>query len=90
MGETDDDGVRSGKTVFVTVDTQEVKEELSRKGYTHILIQMGRGSFIPTKSAGKNGCLAVDYFTFTSSIADCLKSVSLVLSHADTWDTSRT
>ncbi|KAF5175310.1 glycosyltransferase family protein [Thalictrum thalictroides] len=68
MEETDDDsGVRSGKTVFVTVgttsfdelvkaiDTREVKEELSRKGYTHILIQMGRGCFIPTKIFGYQG-----------------------------------
>ncbi|KAF5180160.1 Udp-n-acetylglucosamine transferase subunit alg13-like protein [Thalictrum thalictroides] len=95
MGGTDDGSdVRSVKMVFVTVgttcfdalvkavDTQEVKEELFKKGYTHLLIQMGRGSFIPTKSAGGLGCLAVDYFTFSSSIADNLKSASLVISHA--------
>ncbi|KAF9603816.1 hypothetical protein IFM89_037950 [Coptis chinensis] len=33
-------------------------------------------------SAGEDGCLAVDYFTFSSSIADNLKSASLVISHA--------
>lgn len=59
MGEADDIA-RLKKTVFVTVgttcfdalvkvvDTQQVKEELSRKGYTHLLIQMGRGSYIPS------------------------------------------
>lgn len=31
------------------VDTAEVKNELFKKGYTDILIQMGRGSYIPTK-----------------------------------------
>ncbi|OVA07407.1 Glycosyl transferase [Macleaya cordata] len=89
-----DNGVKPHKTVFVTVgttcfdalvkavDTREVKEELSRKGYTHLLIQMGRGSYIPTKSAGEDGDLTVDYFTFSSSIADYLKSASLVISHA--------
>ena len=53
--------MKSKKTVFVTVgttsfdalvkavDTREVKEELSRRGYTDILIQMGRGSYIPSK-----------------------------------------
>ena len=60
MGDTEVT-VKSKKTVFVTVgttcfdalvkvvDTQEVKEELSRRGYTELLIQMGRGSYIPTK-----------------------------------------
>ncbi|KAG9455816.1 hypothetical protein H6P81_000324 [Aristolochia fimbriata] len=91
MGETVDG--RSKKTVFVTVgttcfdalvegvDTLSVKEELSRKGYTDLLIQMGRGSYIPSKTSGERG-LAVDYFTFSSSIADYLKSASLIISHA--------
>lgn len=55
------EGLESRRTVFVTVgttsfdslvkavDTQEVKDQLSRKGYTHLLIQMGRGVYIPTK-----------------------------------------
>ncbi|KAK6915556.1 Glycosyl transferase, family 28, C-terminal [Dillenia turbinata] len=82
------------KLVFVTVgttrfdalvraiDSQELKKELSRKGYTHLLIQMGRGSYMPTKSKGEDGSLAVDYFTFSSSIAENLRSASLVISHA--------
>ncbi|KAL5716643.1 N-acetylglucosaminyldiphosphodolichol N-acetylglucosaminyltransferase [Ranunculus cassubicifolius] len=91
MGVIDDgSGIRSvfvtvGTTSFdalvKTVDTQEVKEKLYSKGYTRLLIQMGRGSFIPTKS-GEHGGLVVDYFTFSSSIADYLKSASLVISHA--------
>ncbi|OVA04938.1 Glycosyl transferase [Macleaya cordata] len=93
-GGVDDNGVKPKKTVFVTVgttcfdalvkavDTQEVTEELSRKGYTHLVIQMGRGTYIPTKSAGEDGGLTVDYFTFSSSIAEYLKSASLVISHA--------
>lgn len=60
MGNTED-GVRPKKIVFVTVgttcfdalvramDTDVVKEELLRRGYTHLLIQMGRGSYVPTK-----------------------------------------
>lgn len=55
------EGLESRRTVFVTVgttsfdslikavDTQEVKDQLSRKGYAHLLIQMGRGVYIPTK-----------------------------------------
>ncbi|WJX71300.1 N-acetylglucosaminyldiphosphodolichol N-acetylglucosaminyltransferase [Trifolium repens] len=84
---------KSRRVVFVTVgttsfdalvravDSENVKKELRVKGYTHLLIQMGRGSYVPTKSEGE-GSLVVDYFTFSSSIADHLRSASLVISHA--------
>ncbi|XP_022719331.1 UDP-N-acetylglucosamine transferase subunit ALG13 homolog [Durio zibethinus] len=93
MGEPED-GAKPKRVVFVTVgttcfdvlvkvvDSQEVKDELLRRGYTHLLIQMGRGSYVPTKSTGDDGSLDVDYFTFSSSIADHLRSASLVISHA--------
>ncbi|GAB2228941.1 hypothetical protein Droror1_Dr00023075 [Drosera rotundifolia] len=89
-----DGNVNPKRIVFVTVgttlfdalvrevDTPEVKKELYAKGYTHLLIQIGRGSYIPSRSSGEDGSLAVDYFTFSSSIADSLKSASLVISHA--------
>ncbi|XP_059306891.1 uncharacterized protein LOC132058354 [Lycium ferocissimum] len=64
------------------VDTPEVKNELFMKGYTNIIIQMGRGSYIPTKSTVENGSADLEYFTFSSSIADHLKEASLVISHA--------
>ncbi|KAJ8423352.1 hypothetical protein Cgig2_026112 [Carnegiea gigantea] len=88
------DGVSSKKVVFVTVgttlfdalvravDTLEVKQDLYAKGYTHLLIQIGRGSYIPSRSSGGDGSIAVDYFTFSSSIAESLRSASLVISHA--------
>nr|XP_011466454.1 PREDICTED: UDP-N-acetylglucosamine transferase subunit ALG13 homolog [Fragaria vesca subsp. vesca]XP_011466455.1 PREDICTED: UDP-N-acetylglucosamine transferase subunit ALG13 homolog [Fragaria vesca subsp. vesca] len=93
MGDTEVT-MKSKKTVFVTVgttsfdalvkamDTREVKEELSRRGYTEILIQMGRGSYIPSKSEGGDDSIAVDYFNFSSSIADHVRAASLVISHA--------
>ena len=34
------------------------------------------------QSTGEDGSLVVDYFTFSSSIADNLRSASLVISHA--------
>ncbi|KAK9165729.1 hypothetical protein Scep_000920 [Stephania cephalantha] len=64
------------------VDAPEIKQDLLNRGYTALLIQMGRGSYIPTKCGGEDGGLAVDYFTFSSSIAQHLKSASLVISHA--------
>ncbi|CAN6571334.1 unnamed protein product [Malus baccata var. baccata] len=93
MGDSEVD-VKAQKTVFVTVgttsfdalvravDTHEVKEELLKRGYTRLLIQMGRGSYIPTKAEGGDEPLAVDYFTFSSSIAEHLRAASLVISHA--------
>ncbi|KAK2640520.1 hypothetical protein Ddye_028315 [Dipteronia dyeriana] len=93
MGDTLD-GLSSKRTVFVTVgttcfdalvkavDTLEVKRELSRRGYTHLLIQMGRGTYVPTTSPGEDGSVAVEYFHFSSSIADHLRAASLVISHA--------
>nr|XP_009776141.1 PREDICTED: putative bifunctional UDP-N-acetylglucosamine transferase and deubiquitinase ALG13 [Nicotiana sylvestris]XP_009776142.1 PREDICTED: putative bifunctional UDP-N-acetylglucosamine transferase and deubiquitinase ALG13 [Nicotiana sylvestris] len=97
MGETGGT-VKEKKVVFVTVgttcfdalvravDTPEVKKELFRKGYTNILIQIGRGSYIPTKSTVENGSAVLEYFTFSSSIADYFKEASLVISHAGIKD----
>ena len=54
-------GEKTKRVVFVTVgttcfdalvksvDSETVKKELLAKGYTHLLIQMGRGSYLPTK-----------------------------------------
>ncbi|KAG5232505.1 UDP-N-acetylglucosamine transferase [Salix suchowensis] len=77
MGDAGDSAKQEKKVVFVTVgttlfdalvravDTNGVKQELLRKGYTHLVIQMGRGSYNPTKCDGEDGSLAVDYFTFS-------------------------
>ncbi|KAJ8421034.1 hypothetical protein Cgig2_011127 [Carnegiea gigantea] len=93
---TNSDGVSSKKVVFVTmgttrfdtlvrvVATLEIKQDLYIKGYTHLLIQIGHGSYIPSKSSGGDVSIAVDYFTFSSSIAESLRSASLVISHAGT------
>nr|GMD18247.1 UDP-N-acetylglucosamine transferase subunit ALG13 homolog [Ipomoea batatas] len=93
MGEGDAKGADK-RIVFVTVgttcfdalvkavDTAEVRKELFKKSYTDIVVQMGRGTYVPTKSALENGSPALDYFTFSSSIAEYLKSASLVISHA--------
>ncbi|KAK4264058.1 hypothetical protein QN277_029398 [Acacia crassicarpa] len=74
-------GTTSFDALVKAVDSPTFKQELFRKGYTHLLIQMGRGSYVPTKSEGGSS-LAVDHFTFSSSIADHLNSASLVISHA--------
>ncbi|XP_071739486.1 uncharacterized protein [Rutidosis leptorrhynchoides] len=75
-------GTTSFDSLVKTVDSDQFKEALLIKGYTHLVIQMGRGSYFPKKSNGEDGSLVVNYFTFSSSIAECLKPASLVISHA--------
>ncbi|XP_076934672.1 uncharacterized protein LOC143601045 [Bidens hawaiensis] len=75
-------GTTSFDSLVRTVDSDQVKQALSEKGYTHLVIQMGRGSYIPKKCSDEDGSLVVDHFTFSSSIADYLRSASLVISHA--------
>lgn len=45
--------VTVGTTCFDTlvkaVDSEQVKEALRQKGYTHLVIQMGQGTYIPSK-----------------------------------------
>ncbi|KAG0532963.1 hypothetical protein BDA96_04G150700, partial [Sorghum bicolor] len=85
---------REHRTVFVTVGTTcfdalvmavaspEVKKALLQKGYSNLVIQMGRGTYVPSKVSG-NATLQVDHFTFSPSIADNMGTASLVISHAD-------
>ncbi|KAL5218241.1 hypothetical protein ABZP36_018925 [Zizania latifolia] len=86
-------GDRGRRMVFVTVgttcfdalvkavDSEAMKEALLQKGYTDLVIQMGRGTYMPSKVSGSS-TLQVDYFTFSPSIADYIREASLVISHA--------
>jgi beta-1,4-N-acetylglucosaminyltransferase len=78
--------VTVGTTLFDAlvkeVDSQECKQVLASHGYSSLLIQLGRGSFLPTKSDGEDGSLKVDYFTFAPNLADYISSSALVISHA--------
>ncbi|KMZ61619.1 Glycosyltransferase, family GT1 [Zostera marina] len=75
-------GTTSFDSLIKAIDSDEVREDLLKKGYTHLIIQMGRGLYVPSKFSGENGTLNVDYFTFSPSIATYLRSASLVISHA--------
>jgi len=75
-------GTTSFDTLVKAVDTIQCKAALESKGYTNLLIQLGRGTYFPTKSRGEDGGLKVDYFTFSPNIAGLLRSAALVISHA--------
>lgn len=42
-------GTTSFDALVRAVDTEQVKQILYARGYTHLLIQMGRGTYNPTK-----------------------------------------
>lgn len=73
-------GTTSFDALVKTVDSPQVKEALLHKGYTDLLIQMGRGTYVPSKVSG-DATLQVDHFTFSPSIADYIRAASLVISH---------
>jgi len=84
------------KKVFVTVgttefdqlithlDTPQFRQSLAKLGYTHLLIQYGRGAHVPSglSEEGLDGLLEVQAYTFKSSILEDMKSADLVISHA--------
>ncbi|KAJ4766589.1 UDP-N-acetylglucosamine transferase subunit ALG13 [Rhynchospora pubera] len=86
MGERKGVFVTVGTTSFdklvAAVDSEPVKAALFRRGFSHLQIQIGRGTYIPSKVSGEDGELEVDYFTFSPTIADHLTAASLVISHA--------
>ncbi|KAI5079450.1 hypothetical protein GOP47_0004929 [Adiantum capillus-veneris] len=77
--------VTVGTTLFDAliraVDTQECKAALARQGYSSLVLQIGRGSYLPCKD-DVNGLLKVDFFTFSPDLKEHLSSADLVISHA--------
>ncbi|KAL8159528.1 hypothetical protein V2J09_001065 [Rumex salicifolius] len=73
MGGTDD-SERSKKVVFVTVGTTLFDALVKAVDTSETKKELF--------SKGDDGSLAVDYFTFSPTIADSLRSASLVISHA--------
>ncbi|GKU93447.1 hypothetical protein SLEP1_g7042 [Rubroshorea leprosula] len=81
---------------------RKVKDELFRRGYTHLFYSDGVEdlTFPPsfsnlvvikfyTQCVGDDGSLSVDYFTFSSSIADHLRSASPVVRSGGIFETLR-
>ncbi|XP_023814836.1 putative bifunctional UDP-N-acetylglucosamine transferase and deubiquitinase ALG13 [Oryzias latipes] len=80
------------KTVFVTVGTtrfdelietvtcSEAAKALKARGYKRLLLQIGRGSFVPDADSCPE--LKLEVFRFKDSIAEDMKQADLVISHA--------
>ncbi|MEW5300663.1 MAG: hypothetical protein WDW38_005393 [Sanguina aurantia] len=89
------------KTVFVTVgttkfdnliravDSRTFAAALKHKGFTHLLVQKGNGTYSPSVLLGpgmSSGTtvdgLYVEFFDYASSLAQMILSSALVISHA--------
>ncbi|XP_051945090.1 UDP-N-acetylglucosamine transferase subunit ALG13 homolog [Xyrauchen texanus] len=80
------------KTVFVTVGTtcfedlvvtvtsDEAVKALIDRGYTDMILQVGRGSVVPDSESCPG--LRVEVFRFKDSIAEDMRHADLVISHA--------
>ncbi|KAG9272640.1 UDP-N-acetylglucosamine transferase subunit ALG13 homolog isoform X1 [Astyanax mexicanus] len=80
------------KTVFVTVGTTcfddlissmtsaEVVKALVNRGYTDVVLQVGRGSSVPDSQSCPG--LRLEAFRFKESIAENIQQADLVISHA--------
>ncbi|KAH7279774.1 hypothetical protein KP509_37G036200 [Ceratopteris richardii] len=82
-----------GRKVFVTVgttrfdalikavDTRACKAAIASHGYSSMVLQIGHGSYLPTKDDG-DSLVEVNFFTFAADLKEHLKSADLVISHA--------
>lgn len=80
------------KTVFVTVGTtsfdelivnvtsSEAAQALKSRGYERLVLQVGRGSFLPDAESCPH--IRLEAFRFKDSIADDMEQADLVISHA--------
>ncbi|XP_077388355.1 UDP-N-acetylglucosamine transferase subunit ALG13 isoform X2 [Festucalex cinctus] len=80
------------KTVFVTVGTTsfddlieeitsaEAVKALKCRGYEHLVLQVGRGSFVPDPHNFAH--IAMEVFRFKDSIAKDMEQADLIISHA--------
>uniref|UniRef100_A0A7S1VH43 UDP-N-acetylglucosamine transferase subunit ALG13 n=1 Tax=Grammatophora oceanica TaxID=210454 RepID=A0A7S1VH43_9STRA len=84
---------RRKKTIFVTVGTTkfdlliegvttpEALQWMNKNGYTHLIIQYGKGTK-PRSSLDDAGLLTVETYDFKSSLGADMAAADLVLSHA--------
>ncbi|XP_015910454.1 UDP-N-acetylglucosamine transferase subunit ALG13 [Parasteatoda tepidariorum] len=74
--------VTVGSTSFdnlIKVATSEnVLHVLKSKGFNKVVLQIGRGTVLPEKSS----ILEIEWFKYKDSLADDIKSASLVIGHA--------
>ncbi|KAG6545692.1 hypothetical protein Mapa_012877 [Marchantia paleacea] len=86
--------MKYNRMVFVTVGStlfdalveavckRECLQTLRKLGYTSLVIQLGKGNFIPDKSAGEAEDIEIEHFPYKPNLAEYLSKADLVISHA--------
>ena len=74
-------GTTSFDALVRALDDEKIIDALVRKGFTGLILQIGRGSYLPQNLRERNG-FSVRVFTYAPSIDPEIASAGLVISHA--------
>mmetsp|Transcript_17038 Transcript_17038/g.20533 ORF Transcript_17038/g.20533 Transcript_17038/m.20533 type:complete len:195 (-) Transcript_17038:264-848(-) len=81
-------GTTSFDDLIQAVDTEQMAEALASKGYEGLVLQIGRGKYLPRvlvpsgySSTNPRG-FETEYFEFADSLGDFISKAALVISHA--------
>lgn len=75
-------GTTSFDALVRAVDAEDLQAALLARGFTSLVIQIGRGKYIPREREGGEGALEARHFIFSPSLAEHMASAALVVSHA--------
>ncbi|XP_046879559.1 UDP-N-acetylglucosamine transferase subunit ALG13 homolog [Hypomesus transpacificus] len=73
-------GTTSFDNLIESVTSSEAVQALKARGYQHLILQVGRGSVLPSPEACPG--LTLEAFRFKDSIAENIRQADLVISHA--------
>lgn len=78
--------VTVGSTLFDAlvraVTTHECLQVLQRQGFSSLVIQLGKGTFLPPKGTGEEENVKVEYFTSAPDLVEQIGTAALIISHA--------
>ena len=74
-------GTTKFELLIETLSQPDVLEVLLRRGYTRILMQIGKGEYKPDVDKRIKG-IQIEYYSLKDSIASDIQNASLVISHA--------
>ncbi len=78
-------GTTSFDALIETVDTQEFISVIKEFGCQELILQIGRGAYIPSKYLTVENCnqhgIRFEYFRFKSTLADDMSAANLIISH---------
>jgi UDP-N-acetylglucosamine:LPS N-acetylglucosamine transferase len=75
-------GSTSFDKLIKTIDKIEFIEELQKQGFSKLIVQYGRGTYIPSCTLNSDQNFSCEYYRFKDSIKPDIDNASLVISHA--------